>query len=162
MPETDPKPPENPPTPPPEPPKEDGGLKDIVAVVVACVALLGFGVFVLALLFLLDLPEVRWARATLLLTGVEAVAFAGAGYLFGREVNRGRAENAEEHAESEAKRADKTEAQGQVLAEKIHKVAASSGPRMVQRETADDSDRRLQDLAELADTLFPRRRPEVR
>src|SRR5688572_7162490 len=58
------------------------GLKDVVAVSVACVALTGFGVLVLALLFQLDLPEVGWGRAAFLLNGVEAIAFAAAGYLF--------------------------------------------------------------------------------
>jgi hypothetical protein len=82
---------------------------------VACVALTGFGVFILALLFQLDLSEVSWSRAAFLLNGVEAVAFAAAGYLFGREVHRG-------VAASEAKRAQEVEKKGQALATMVHNV----------------------------------------
>lgn len=37
----------------------------------------------------------QWDRAMYLLTGVEAIVFVAVGYLFGVEVNRKRAENAE-------------------------------------------------------------------
>jgi hypothetical protein len=141
-------------------PQEGDKLKDVIAVAVACLALTGFGVFILALLFMLDLPEVRWARATFLLNGVEAVAFAAAGYLFGREVNRGRAENAEELAKSEGVRAGKAEAQGQALAEKIQGAADRS--RMYLEQERQSPDSVLQSLADAANVAFPRRGPEAR
>lgn len=162
MPEIKAKPPEPLTTPSPETPKQNGGLKDVVAVVIACLALLGFGVFVLALFFMLDRTELSWARATFLFTGVEALAFAGAGYLFGREVNRGRAENAEGHAESEAKRANKAEAQGEALAEEIRGFAYASRSDKLSSQDSQDTDRGLQQLAVMAEALFPSRGSEVR
>jgi hypothetical protein len=44
-----------------------------------------------------------------LLNGVEAVAFAGAGWLFGKEVHRGEAERAEEQVQTEQQRANQAE-----------------------------------------------------
>lgn len=40
--------------------------------------------------------ETTWARRLMLFNGLEAVAFAGVGWLFGREVNRGAAVSAAE------------------------------------------------------------------
>lgn len=154
------------PTPAPKPdesPKPPGtSLKDAIAVAVACVALTGFGVLIIALLYLLELPENQWSRALFLLNGVEAVAFAAAGYLFGREINRGRAENAEELAESEAKRAKQIEKNGQALAEAVRDVA---GPpptqRMMPQAELPGSDSRLDILARIANALFPPRGSET-
>lgn len=50
--------------------------------------------------------EIVWGRYIYLLTGVEAIVFTAVGFIFGREVNRARAENAEK---------DKTTAQEIVL-----------------------------------------------
>jgi hypothetical protein len=47
-----------------------------------------------------------WTRAAYLLGGVEAIAFAAAGYFFGREVNRQRAESAEEQADQAGQQAE--------------------------------------------------------
>jgi hypothetical protein len=123
------------------------GLKDVVAVAVACVALTGFGVFVIALLYQLKIPENQWSRALFLLNGVEAVAFAAAGYLFGREVNRGRAENAEQLAGSETKR-------GQALAGAV-KDLAGPPPRRKVTEAFGSEDTHLETLARMADSLYP-------
>jgi hypothetical protein len=46
--------------------------------------------------------DLTWARQTFLLAGIEAITFAAIGWLFGREINRARAERAEV-AEQEAK-----------------------------------------------------------
>jgi hypothetical protein len=162
MSEPDSQPADKPQTPSSEPPTQGTDkLKDAIAVAVACLALTGFGVFILALLFMLDLEEVRWARATFLLNGVEAVAFAAAGYLFGREVNRGRAENAEELARSETERAEKAEEQGQTLADEILGAASLTGPRAAFLERV-QPDERLEHLAGLAEALFPRRGTRAR
>lgn len=64
----------------------------------------GLGVTILALfagmtLYMLRLvgaTETEWARAAYLFAGVEAIAFAAAGYLFGRAAHRERAERAEQ------------------------------------------------------------------
>ncbi len=90
------------------------------------------GTFIIAIVFLAILfiiifvlfgrtansTELDWQRSVYLLTGVEAVAFAAAGYLFGRDVHRGtaaeaqkRADEAEERASEETERANRGEAQ---------------------------------------------------
>lgn len=149
-------------TPPPAGPAGilSGPLRDLVSVAVACVALTGFGVFVLALLFMLDLKEVNWTRALYLLNGVEAIAFAAAGYLFGREVNRGRAQNAEELARTERNRADQSEAKGQTLAQQIREAAGLNRPRTPFLGSVESTDQRLQTVAEVATALFPPRGTE--
>lgn len=75
--------------------------------VVAVLALVGFGLIVVYLLGrTTEANETEWTRALYLLNGVEAIAFAAAGYLFGREVNRRRAEQAEERAEQAEERVE--------------------------------------------------------
>jgi hypothetical protein len=51
--------------------------------------------------------EVEWNRLVYLFGGVEAIAFAAAGFLFGREVHRRQAEKAEQQAAKAEKQADK-------------------------------------------------------
>lgn len=133
---------------------KEPNTKDTVAVSVACVALTGFGVLILALLFQLDLPEVGWSRAAFLLNGVEAIAFAAAGYLFGREVHRG-------VAESEAKRAKETEKKGQALANAVQNAAGTPSPQALDAQAANSTDP-LRSLSRLAADLFPPRRLEDR
>lgn len=110
-----------------------------------------------------------WARVIYILGGIETLAFAATGYIFGREVNRERAVNAEEKADDaqkgseEAKaRAAASEANGKALAQAIQaKAAISAGT-----TPADGGLERLggaagqaapdvQELAELARRLFP-------
>ena len=73
--------------------------RDPVAVAVACVALTAFGALIIYLLPRVGMKDPDWTRAVYLLTAVEAIAFAAAGFIFGREVNRARAESAEMRAE---------------------------------------------------------------
>ena len=80
-------------------------------------------------------PEEEWARLVYLLSGVEAIAFAAAGYFFGREVNRARAEAAEEDANvsrDESRRAQdratRAEKHGQSLAD-LSASAPGQSPR---------------------------------
>jgi len=49
------------------------------------------------------------------LTGVEAIAFAAAGFLFGREVHRGAAEASKERAKEAESRADTAEERARTL-----------------------------------------------
>jgi hypothetical protein len=81
-------------------PQETPASRDPLPLLVAGLAIAGFGVFVAFLLTRLGLDDLQWTRATYLLNGVEAIAFAAAGFLFGREVQRGRAESAERRAEN--------------------------------------------------------------
>ena len=75
---------------------EKTSWKDVVVYAVAVVALIGFGLL-LILLFIANesADELVWTRYVYLLSGVEAIAFAAAGFLFGKEVHRKQAENAE-------------------------------------------------------------------
>ncbi|HEY9423104.1 MAG TPA: hypothetical protein VIW92_16950 [Thermoanaerobaculia bacterium] len=101
--------------------------RDPVSAAVACVALAGFGAFIIYMLSLLDLREPQWSRVLYLLNGVEAIAFAAAGYLFGREVNRGRAENAEVRAKQAEDKAKEKEQDANGLAVAVVESAAKSG-----------------------------------
>jgi hypothetical protein len=161
----EPPPPASPPIPPPnESPAEKPvtRFRDFAAAAVACVALTAFGAFVIALLLMLDREEVSWTRAVYLLNGVEAIAFAAAGYLFGREVNRGRAQNAEALAQTERNRATQAEAKGQTLSQQIREAAGWMRPRTPFLESVPSPDQRLQVVAELATALFPPRGTEDR
>lgn len=98
-----------------------------MSLAVACLAITGFGVFVMFLLTRLGLDDLQWTRATYLLNGVEAIAFAAAGFLFGREVQRGRAESAErraENAETVARQNQDEAAKGRSLATMVMATAA--------------------------------------
>jgi hypothetical protein len=57
-------------------------------------------------------PELEWNRSAYLFAGVEAIAYAAAGFLFGREVHRQRAEQAEQRANAEQRRATEDSAEG--------------------------------------------------
>ena len=96
------------------------GIREITILVTALLILAGFAAFVYyALGALLDAPDLRWTRAVYLLSGVEAVVFAAAGFLFGRDVNRSRAENAEvqlNEARKEVRAAEEKNSKGKALA----------------------------------------------
>jgi hypothetical protein len=79
---------------------------EIVATVMAvgCVAALGVAFY--WIFGSLGLEQQKWDRALYLLSGLEAVGFAAAGYLFGSQVHRQRADRAEERAEEADKKAD--------------------------------------------------------
>jgi len=116
--------------------------------------------------------ETAWARWTFLLAGVEAIAFAGAGFLFGREVNRATvkavtneadkaqksAQSAQEEANRHADRAGSAEGAGKVLrnaiAAKASVAAGSGAPEDEDLGQADPSNH-LQELRELAERSFP-------
>jgi|SRR5882672_6231638 len=70
--------------------------------IVVVIAILILIAYVIVVLFLFTqsktAPNETWTRYTLLLGGVEAIAFSAVGYLFGKEVHRQQAENAEKRA----------------------------------------------------------------
>ncbi len=74
--------------------------KEIVALVVAILAVIGFPIFLYYMLGLTKVEEIEWNRAVYLFSGVEAIVYAAVGYLFGKDVNRERAEKAEERADA--------------------------------------------------------------
>ena len=110
-----------------------------------------------------------WTRSAYLLTGYEAIAFAAAGYIFGKEVHRQQAENAENRAEKsqcEASEAQNsaTEAltKGYRLTEAI-KARATAQPNIelqakgigIPSGDLEGDQVDLAYLASLADELFP-------
>lgn len=110
----------------------DTSVKDTspLIAVTAIVILIGLAIFIIYMLRHISAGETEWTRYVYLLTGVEAVGFAAAGYLFGKDVNRVRAEKAEARAVSAQlsannaqKRAVEAETKGQDLTSLIQTKA---------------------------------------
>jgi ATP-dependent protease HslVU (ClpYQ) ATPase subunit len=119
-----------------------------------------FVVLVVGMFRMLTAAETQWTRAVFLFSGVEAIAFAAAGYLFGREVNRQRAEAAEDSSkklsekatEAVAKSAEAT-ANGQALTSMIDsKLEAASALGAI---PGGQGQPELAELASVAHKLFP-------
>ena len=81
----------------------------VVPLIIAVAVLYIFWSLVKTMMGMTKAPELEWNRAAYLFAGVEAIAYAAAGFLFGREVHRQRAEQAEQRAGSEQKRAASAE-----------------------------------------------------
>lgn len=110
--------------------------RDSLAAVVAVSALLMFLVLVILMFLQRSGSDAAWSRLVYLLTGVEAVAFAGAGWVFGKEVHRGEVQRAEEQVQTEQKRADQAEGDARKANETAH-AEHLRGARIVQAvETA--------------------------
>jgi len=92
--------------------------------------LIAYGFFIHFLLEKVDTGEPDWSRLIYLFSGVEAIVFAAAGFLFGREVNRKRAENAEEGK----KLADKQKEKAKEQAVEERKNALILGAMAIQAE----------------------------
>jgi hypothetical protein len=152
--------------------ESDGGggfaaaLRNYVGVGVAVVAIVALGVLIWALWGKADDPnnETAWARWTYLLAGVEAIAFAGAGFLFGREVNRAavqtsqeQANQANESARQKAERAGRAEAAGRTLRNAIEAKSRSVGTRddLLGGAEAIPAASELRELSDLARATFP-------
>ena len=91
---------------------EDSGKRDwrdSLAAVVAVCGLLVFLILVILMFAQRGGSETAWDRLVYLLTGVEAVAFAGAGWVFGKEVHRGEVARAENQVKTEKQRADQAQ-----------------------------------------------------
>jgi len=70
-----------------------------------------------------------WDRLVYLLTGVEAVAFASAGWLFGKEVHRSEAQQAEKQVVTERERASQAQSD---LRESVGREAAEQQRQITQ------------------------------
>ena len=82
-------------------------LRTWTAVLVAVIAIVGFGLTVWYLLTTAhSSTESTWQRLTYVFTGVQTVVFTAVGWVFGREVNRRQAETAQQRAD-EATEAEK-------------------------------------------------------
>ncbi len=163
--------------PPAEPP--EGGLKTnltailsftqgLVPLLVAILLLWYFGTIIKQMFGLTDpaaVGEVQWGRNAYLYAGVEALAYAAGGFLFGREVNRQRAEKAEEtgdRARREAGAAQRVAAQsvahGRALADGIRELElAQSARRAAVKDAAPSAEQtEVRMLRGMADRFFPR------
>ncbi len=136
-------------------------VKEIGLFVVGVGILAGFALFMMFLLQWLSLGDSEWNRAIYLLGGVEAIAFAAAGYFFGKEINRKRAESAEASATnlaaaatSKAEDAAGSEARGQALRAAIEaRKGWLAGP--LGTKEAKPPEAVIDELAVLAEKLFP-------
>lgn len=108
--------------------------------------------------------ELEWGRNAYLYAGVEALAYAAAGFLFGREVNRQRAEKAEENAFRAQREANSAQcvaarsvATGQALAEGVRELERAQGAKSAAAGTAlPTAQTEVRMLRGLADRFFPR------
>jgi uncharacterized membrane protein len=123
-----------------------GTLKDAVAPLLGVLILAAFAAFIFFMLSNLDFSETEWARAAFLFAGVEAVAFAAAGYFFGAQVQRGKVEEARTEARSaeQVKEAAETTARSErraskVLAEGVVATATRGGGLMGAEDPATEA-----------------------
>lgn len=114
-------------------------LKDLVAPFVAIVILVGFIGSTIFMLLQSSLTDVQWSRDIYLFGGIEAIAFAAAGFLFGTQVQRqqvqaandraqqanSRAQDATEHAMSATANAAATQAKADAVAAVVRSKAAA-------------------------------------
>ncbi len=124
--------------------------RDRATIWIGVAVLMGFAVLVIYMFSLLGSSETTWNRALYLFAGVEAIAFAAAGYFFGREVNRQRAESAEWRAgqaeqqrQQWSERALEAETRGQSLRAALW-AKATEHPE-------------LAEMARLSEALFPQK-----
>lgn len=130
---------------------------------------LALTIYILLVFYLIDkiddngVNDAVWMRMLFLFTGVESIAFAAAGFVFGREVNRGRAEAAEHQASRESRRAAneqagraRVEMAGKTLAMKIRHMAEDQ-PNTGDRRSLESAPTMapLKMLAREAEQLFP-------
>lgn len=98
----------------------------LMSFVAAFLALIGFTIFLKFLSGKVGLPDSEWIRLMDLFGSVEAIVFAAVGFIFGREVNRQRANSAEKTVkkkEEELKDAKQKEKQEREKAEENEKIA---------------------------------------
>lgn len=141
------------------------GLAGYVPYIIAIGVLIAYGFFISFLIKKVGTEELDWSRLIYLFSGVEAIVFAAAGFLFGREVNRKRAENAEEGKKlaDEQKEEAKKEAvderkKGVILgamAIQGERTSAGVGDPMAAMESEASMQNPLGSLAEKARSLYP-------
>ena len=132
---------------------------DLIKFVAAGAAIVAFGFFVYYMLGQTKTEEKEWTRAVYLFQGVEAVAFAAAGFIFGKEVHRERAEKAEKRADKNEEDATKGKALAKIVKTKAHAHPAKAATfRSMAASTEHALDATRADMDELADVareMFP-------
>lgn len=138
----------------------------IIPLIIAIFILWYFGT-ALKRMFTLTTPnitEVEWGRNVYLYGALEALAFAAAGFLFGREVNRQRAEQAEKNADSAQRKANAANAaaatnaaNGRALAEGVRAFADTPAEEALGVQAASPAMKPtgLRALRRMADSMFP-------
>lgn len=123
---------------------------------VAVALLVVFGGIVVYMLAVADGNGQAWERRVYIFSGVEAIVFTAVGWIFGREVHRATAENAQAEAK-DAKAEAKAEAKkANTLKGAIDslptKAAPAGGPSDV--STRSPTDAHIAALKEMADKLY--------
>lgn len=134
----------------PETPKQGKStLKDWVSIILGAVLVILYLVFLFLMRNLVDADELAWTRSVYLLSGLEAIAFAAAGYFFGSEASRKAADSAKEDAET-AKTDAKTAKKGQTDAEKKFVEARTQGLALKQAVMAKSQFNKFSNLGNLS------------
>ncbi len=124
--------------------------RDRATIWIGVAVLMGFAVLVVYMFSLLASSETTWNRALYLFAGVEAIAFAAAGYFFGREVNRQRAESAE-------LRAGQAEQQLRQWSERALEAETKGQSLRAALWTKATEPPELAEMARLSEALFPQK-----
>jgi len=93
--------------------------------------------------------QTAWDRLVYLLTGVEAVAFASAGWLFGKEVHRSEAQEARKQVVTERQHASQAQTD---LRESVQREATEQERARSEQERADKADTNARQAEEDAKT----------
>lgn len=105
-----------------------GDAMDTVRTFFAVVVGVAFAVFAIFLVTNADTENSsEWERWVYVFGAVEAIAFAAVGWMFGKEVNRERAEAAEETANEAQENEKKERAKGSTLAGMVAAGASAAG-----------------------------------
>lgn len=115
-------------------------FKDTVAPWIGVLAVLGFGFFVVYLLRHLGEAEPQWSRMVFIFGAVEAAGLAALGFFFGKEVNRARAEKAEDSAATAQTAAQDAMGKRDAAAQKLIDIIAFIEEKAGRRRAADSAD----------------------
>ncbi|MBU2974079.1 hypothetical protein [Zobellia sp. B3R18] len=135
----------------------------VLQFVIAIALLIAYGFFIYFLIGKVDSGDPSWSRLIYLFSGVEATVFAAVGFLFGKEVNRQRAEKAETEKKQVEEQKEKIKDEkvaehnkGLVLGAMIMQAQGSQNKSMENRGLEMEiSSNELQSIAEKAKQLYP-------
>lgn len=135
----------------------DSGFRLYLAAGVLLAALVAYGIFLYIMWGEVKENESDWTREMLLFSGLEAIVFAGVGWVFGREVNRAKAESADE-AQATAREATAVAAAEHEKGYGLAEVVRSSTQRAEVLEGLTGASRsQVDSLVDHANRLYPPR-----
>jgi len=130
-----------------------------VRIAVGIIVVAAFGGVVVHMFMWIGVTETQWARMVYLFGGVEAIAFAATGFVFGKEVHREQVQHAEARAGNAETRASNSERRGQELAGAIRTLGNPEKAAALEALGAGEAHQMTQtDLNQLvarANQLFP-------